>query len=206
MSTPCSLAVSKLRYPEVEQSLSKGDVHIPEDADRESNFLHAASNGAAQGVHLVLLITGTLIAIISLLWMVNGVLGYFGSFVGFPDVTLVILTRYLFIPFAWMIGIPDGDIMTVSALMAEKMLVNEFVAYGDLAALKKAGQISPRAELLTTFALCGFANFASIGVQIGCIGAMAESRKADLARLAMSAMICGTMCTFMTATIAGMLM
>jgi len=145
-------------------------------------------------------------AIISLLYLVNGLLGYFGAFVGFPNLTLIVLARYLFVPFAWMIGIPNGDIMTVASLLAEKMIANEFVAYSDLAKLQSANQISYRAQILTTFCLCGFANFGSVGIQIGCIGAMAEGRKRDLARLAMSAMICGTMCTFMTATIAGMLM
>jgi len=206
MSTPCSLAVSKLRYPEVEQSLSKGEIQIPEDKDRETNFLHAASNGADQGVHLVLLITGNLMAIVSLLYLVNGLLGYFGAFVGIPNLTLIMIIRYLFVPFAWMIGVPNGDIMTVAGLMAEKMVVNEFVAYSDLSGMQQANQISYRAQILTTYCLCGFANFGSVGIQIGCIGAMAEGRKRDLARLAMSAMICGTMCTFMTATIAGMLM
>jgi len=206
MSTPCSLAVSKLRYPEVEQSQSKGEINIPEDKDREANFLHAASNGAEQGVHLVLLITGNLMAMISLLYLVNGLLGYFGGFVGFPNLTLIMIVRYIFVPFAWMIGIPNGDIMTVAGLLAEKMMVNEFVAYSDLSALQSANHISYRAQILTTYCLCGFANFGSVGIQIGCIGAMAEGRKKDLARLAMSAMVCGTMCTFMTATIAGMLM
>jgi len=206
MSTPCSLAVSKLRYPETEQSLTKGDVHVPEEKDREANFLHAASNGADQGVHLALLITGNIMAIISLLYLVNGMLSYFGTFVGYPNVTLVLIARYLFVPLAWMVGVPTSEVLTVAGLMAEKMLVNEFVAYSDLSALAKAGHISNRAQFLTTFSLCGFANFASIGIQIGCIGAIAPGRKADLARLAMSAMICGTMCTFMTATIAGMLM
>jgi len=206
MSTPCSLAVSKLRYPETQQSITKGEVQIPEEEEREANFLHAASNGADQGVNLVLLITGNLMAIISLLWLANGVIGYLGGFMGHPELTLVMIIRYLFVPLAWMVGIPDAEIVTVAGLMAEKMLANEFVAYSDLSALQKANQISYRAQILTTYCLCGFANLGSVGVQIGCIGAMAPGRKADLARLAMSAMICGTMCTFMTATIAGMLM
>jgi len=206
MSTPCSLAVSKMRYPETEQSISKGEVTIPEGDDEEANFLHAAANGAAQGVHLVLLITGTLIAIISLLALVDSLLTYFGSFYGLEKLTLVMITRYLFVPFAWFVGIPTDDILTVAELMAEKMFINEFYAYSNLSAMKIAGTLQVRSQLLATFSLCGFANFASVGIQIGCIGAMAPNRRKDLAELAISAMICGTICTFMTATIAGMLL
>ncbi|KAI9226529.1 MAG: nucleoside transporter [Piptocephalis tieghemiana] len=204
MSTPCSLAVSKLRYPEVQESKSKGQVNIPPSEDRESNVLHAAANGAAQGVHLVGLICGTILAIISLMALVNGLIGYFGSFLGAPELDLTMIMRYLFVPFAWCIGIPNNEVLEVGGLMAEKMFVNEFAAFMHLSNLK--GVLSDRGHLLATFALCGFANFASIGIQIGCIGAMAPSRKGDLARLAVSAMLCGTMSTFMTATIAGMLL
>jgi len=204
MSTPCSLVVAKLRHPETETSISKGQVAIPES--EESNVLHAAANGAAQGVHLVGLIAGTLIAIISLLALVNSLLRWVGGYFGYAELTLVIIVRYLFVPFAFFIGIPTKDIMQASALMAEKMFVNEFAAFMDLATLKKAGSLTVRGQLLSTFALCGFANFASIGIQIGCIGAMAPERKGDLARLAFSAMLCGTMSTFMTATIAGILL
>jgi CNT family concentrative nucleoside transporter len=203
MSTPCSLAVSKLRYPETQESLTKGKVHIPVDEDRESNALHAAANGAAQGVHLIALIVGTLIAVISLLALVDALLGFFGSFLGFTNLTLVSIVRYVFVPLTWLIGIPAQDVLQVSELYATKMFVNEFVAY---IGLSKMPELALRTQLLTTFALCGFANFASIGVQIGCIGAMAPSRKGDLAKLAFSAMICGTASTFMTATIAGMLL
>ncbi|KAI8057334.1 Na+ dependent nucleoside transporter C-terminus-domain-containing protein [Syncephalis plumigaleata] len=204
MSTPCSLAVSKLRYPEKQESTSKGRVIIPKEEDREANILHAAANGAAQGVHLILLIAGTLLAIISLLALVNALLGWFGSFVGYPELTLIAITKYLFVPFAWVIGIPTVDVMQVADLMATKMFVNEFVAYITLSGLKSS--LTVRGQLLVTYALCGFANFASIGIQIGCIGAMAPTRKRDLARLAVSSMLSGTLSTFMTAAIAGLLL
>ncbi|RKP06130.1 Na+ dependent nucleoside transporter C-terminus-domain-containing protein [Thamnocephalis sphaerospora] len=206
MSTPCSLAVSKLRYPEKQQSLSKGRIIIPKDEDRESNALHAAANGAAQGVHLIMLIAGTLLAIISLLALVDALLTWFGSFVGIDGLTLIAITKYIFVPFAWIIGIPTADVLSVANLMASKMFVNEFVAYLGLSAMKKAMTMTLRGQLLATYALCGFANFASIGIQIGCIGAMAPTRKRDLARLAVSAMVSGTMSTFMTACIAGMIL
>lgn len=204
MSVPCSLAVSKLRYPETQNSFTKGTVTIPKSDDVESNALHAAANGAAQGMHLVALIVGTLIAIISLLALVDALLTYFGAFLGFQQLTLVMSTRYVFVPFAFLIGIPVEDVVTVGGLMSEKMFVNEFAAFIHLASYEKT--IARRSFLLTTFALCGFANFASIGIQIGCIGAMAPNRKGDLAKLAFSAMLTGTMSTFMTATIAGILL
>jgi CNT family concentrative nucleoside transporter len=206
MSIPCSLAVSKLRYPETQNSFTKGKVHIPPNDDMESNALHAAANGAAQGVHLVSLIVGTLIAVISLLALVDALLTFFGRFLGFEVLTLVMCAKWLFYPFAFFIGIPLDDLSKVSGLMAEKMFVNEFAAFIHLSTYKDAATISTRGHLLATFALCGFANFASIGIQIGCIGAMAPSRKGDLAKLAFSAMVCGTMSTFMTATIAGILL
>jgi len=206
MSVPCSLAVSKLRYPETQTSLSKGTVTIPKNDDMEANALHAAANGAAQGMHLISLIVGTLIAVISLLALVDAMLTYLGAFLGFEKLTLVMITKYAFYPFAFFIGIPLDDIGAVAGLMSEKMFVNEFAAFIDLSVLNKGGLISPRAFLLATFSLCGFANFASIGIQIGCIGAMAPNRKGDLAQLAFSAMVTGTMSTFMTATIAGILL
>ncbi|KAI9594015.1 Na+ dependent nucleoside transporter C-terminus-domain-containing protein [Syncephalis fuscata] len=204
MSTPCSLVVSKLRYPEKQQSTSKGRVIIPKEEDREANILHAAANGAAQGVHLILLIAGTLLAIISLLELFNTMLGWLGAFVNLPGLTLTDIAKYLFVPFAWFIGIPTADVMRVADLMATKMVGNEFLAY--IALSKAQSVMTLRGQLLTTYALCGFANFASIGIQIGCIGAIAPTRKRDLARLAFSSMISGTLSTFITACIAGLLL
>lgn len=208
MSIPCSLALSKLRYPETEESLTKGEVIIPEKEEREANVLHAAANGAAQGVTLCLLIAGTLLAIIALVSMVDGVLGWLGEYLGFKNgsvLTLELIVGYLFWPFAWLIGIPKDECMKVGRLMAVKMFANEFAAFGKLIDLKNANALSQRAQILATYSLCGFANFASIGIQVGCLGAMAPTRKRDLSKMAMSSMLTGTMCTFISATIAGLL-
>ncbi|KAI0239116.1 hypothetical protein L0F63_004675 [Massospora cicadina] len=205
MSIPCSLALSKLRYPETEESKTKGEV-IKDHEERESNILHAAANGAAQGITLCLLIGGTLLAIISLLALTNAVIGYLGSYLGKPELTLKLMGSYLFWPFAWLVGIPRDDCFKVGSLLATKLFANEFVAYSDLKEMSNVrGELDSRSAILATYALCGFANFASIGIQVGCLGAMAPSRKRDLAELAMSSMITGTVCTFVSACIAGLL-
>ncbi|KAJ1922775.1 hypothetical protein IWQ60_006307 [Tieghemiomyces parasiticus] len=204
MSMPCSLVVAKLRYPETEESLTCGKVNVPPEEDKESNALHAAANGAAQGIVLAGLIAATLLAVISLLALVNSLLTYFGELVNITGLTLQLITSYLFIPLAWCMGVPNEDVQKVGQLLATKMFASEFVAYSDFTTKFKE-EMSLRAQLLTTYALCGFANFASIGIQIGGIGAISPGRKSDLARVALSAMFCGTLSTLLTACIAGIL-
>ncbi|ORX64523.1 hypothetical protein K493DRAFT_364895 [Basidiobolus meristosporus CBS 931.73] len=206
MSVPCGLAISKMRYPETGEPVTKGKVRIPESEDKEANFLHAASNGAAQGIHLALLILATVISFISLLALVNSFLTWVGNFFNIDNLTLEFIVGYLFYPFMWLVGIPNRDLLTVARLMATKMFVNEFAAFAELANLTTSGALEQRTASLGIYCLCGFANFGSIGIQIGALGAMAPSRKKDLAELAFSAMLCGTMSTLMSATIAGMLL
>ncbi|KAK9723374.1 hypothetical protein K7432_001983 [Basidiobolus ranarum] len=206
MSTPCGMAISKMRVPETEEPVTRGEVHIPESEDKESNFLHAAANGAAQGVHLVFLIAATVLAFMSLLALVNALLTWAGNFINIDHLTLQLAMGYVFVPFIWLVGIPQVDCIKVSRLMATKMFVNEFVAFDQLMAMEKTHSLLQRTQDLAIYCLCGFANFGSVGIQIGALGSMAPSRKQDLAELAFSAMLCGTMSTLMSATIAGMLM
>ncbi|ORX88574.1 hypothetical protein K493DRAFT_236221 [Basidiobolus meristosporus CBS 931.73] len=206
MSVPCGLAISKMRFPETGEPVTKGKVRIPESEDKEANFLHAASNGAAQGIELALLILATVLSFISLLALVNSFLTWVGGFFNIDNLTLEFIVGYLFYPFMWLVGIPNKDLLTVARLMATKMFVNEFAAFAELANLTNEGVLQGRAASLGIYCLCGFANFGSIGIQIGALGAMAPSRKKDLAELAFSAMLCGTMSTLMSATIAGMLL
>ncbi|ORX78823.1 hypothetical protein K493DRAFT_321150 [Basidiobolus meristosporus CBS 931.73] len=206
MSVPCGLAISKMRCPETGEPVTRGKVRIPESEDHEANFLHAASNGAAQGIHLALLILATVLSFISLLALVNAFLTWLGHFYNIDQLTLELIVGYLFYPFMWLVGIPTTDMLTVARLMATKMFVNEFAAFADLARLTTSGALQQRTAHLAIYCLCGFANFGSIGIQIGALGAMAPSRKKDLAELAFSAMLCGTMSTLMSATIAGMLL
>lgn len=209
MSTPCSLALSKVRVPETEHSISKGAVDIPESKDKEANVLHAAANGAAQGMHLASLITGSLLAIISLYRFIDALFVWFWSFLRPPvPISLELVFSYVFWPFAVMLGVPLQECLRVGQLLGIKTTVNEFVAYATLNDMVKdpVNPLSERAYTLSVYALCGFANIASIGIQIGCLGAMAPSRRKDLAKLAVSAMLTGALCTMLSAAIAGTLL
>ncbi|ORY04637.1 hypothetical protein K493DRAFT_296911 [Basidiobolus meristosporus CBS 931.73] len=186
MSVPCGMLISKMRYPETGEPVTKGKVRIPPAPEEECNFLHAAANGAAQGIHLVLLIAATVLAFMSLL--------------------ALLVMGYIYVPFIWFVGVAQKDVLTVSRLMATKTFVNEFVAFGELTTPAVADALTARSKHLAVYCLCGFANFGSIGIQIGSLGSMAPSRKQDLAELSFSAMLCGTMSTLMSANIAGLLM
>ncbi|KAI8868747.1 hypothetical protein GQ42DRAFT_163928 [Ramicandelaber brevisporus] len=205
MSVPCSLGMSKLRLPETEESLTRGVVVIPEKKRTEVNILHCAGNGAAQGLKLVGLIMASLIAITSLLALVNGLLGYFGGLLGFAELSLEWIFQWILYPWAWLIGVPGSECLKTSRLLAIKIFSNEFIAYDDYANKGVKEKMSKRGQVLTEYALCGFANFSSIGIQIGTLGAIAPTRKRDFAALALSAMLVGTMSTLTTAAIAGAL-
>ncbi|ORY04636.1 hypothetical protein K493DRAFT_345537 [Basidiobolus meristosporus CBS 931.73] len=206
MSVPCGMLISKMRYPEDGEPVTKGKVRIPPAAEEECNFLHAASNGAAQGIHLVLLIAATVLAFMSLLALVNAFLTWFGSFINIDHLTLQLVMGYIYVPFIWFVGVAQKDVLVVSRLMATKTFVNEFVAFGELTTPAVADALTARSKHVAVYCLCGFANFGSIGIQIGSLGSMAPSRRQDLAELSFSAMLCGTMSTLMSAAIAGMLM
>ncbi|OMJ26902.1 Sodium/nucleoside cotransporter 2 [Smittium culicis] len=211
MSIPCSLAMSKLRYPETEESLTKGKAVVPTNETEDVNFLHAAGNGAALGMTLSLLIAASLIAIISLLSFTNFMLTWLGHFVGEDEITLNLIMGYILYPLAWLLGVPKADLLEVSKLLGTKLVANEFVAYTDLMVAPKDGVsvfsiIQPRSRIIIQFALCGFANLASIGMQIGAIGAIAPKRKSDIAQLALSAMFTGFIATCISAAIAGLLL
>ncbi|KAI9311132.1 Na+ dependent nucleoside transporter C-terminus-domain-containing protein [Dichotomocladium elegans] len=206
MSIPCSLAVSKIRYPETDVPLTGSDVRIPppDPKDRAANLLHAASIGASIGIQIVLCIAANLITILSLLYAVNAGITWLGHFINVENLTLQLITGYLFVPIAWLIGADTKDLLSVGELMALKIWANEFAAYQALTTTY-AEQLSDRSRLVVTYALCGFANLGSIGIQIGTLGALAPSRTADISRLAISAMLCGAASTWISAAMAGML-
>ncbi|KNE64125.1 NupC family nucleoside transporter [Allomyces macrogynus ATCC 38327] len=205
MSVPCSLALAKLYLPETETSLSKGEVQIPEsNEEKEANVLHAAANGASQGIHLAALIMATLLSLISLFKLCDIVFTEFFSYLNpASPINIERVLSYLFYPFAWIMGVPSNECFTIGKLLGKKIVLNEMVAYADLGALMKANEISTRASTIATYALCGFANVGSVGIQIGILGALAPTRRADVARLAVPAMLVGTLCTFFSASIAG---
>ncbi|KAJ9085778.1 hypothetical protein DSO57_1010584 [Entomophthora muscae] len=204
MLIPCSLSLSKLRYPETEGSRIKYDVNI-DGKKQDTNLIHAAANGASQGVTICMMVAGTLLPDISLLNLTDNILGYFRSFICLPNLSLFLVGSYIFTPFAWLIGVPWRECQVVGQLMAMRMITNEFVAFTQLAELQASHELSACTGILETYALCGFANFASVGIQLSCIGGMAPSCKADIAKLAVSAVITGTMCIFVSVAIAGIL-
>src|SRR5574341_576424 len=210
MTAPGTILLSKMLVPETEQPVTAGRVNLDAaEAPKEENFIGAIARGTLDGLHLALNVAAMLIAFLALIALANGILGGIHGvlasrgFAYFPASMEEILGA-LFAPVAWMIGVPAKDTMAVGNLLGTRMVLNELVAYTMLGAQKAA--LDPRSFTIATFALCGFANFSSIGIQIGGIGALAPERRHDLARLGLRAMLAGTFANFLTATIAGMLL
>ncbi|MBD0335930.1 MAG: NupC/NupG family nucleoside CNT transporter [Cyanobacteria bacterium Co-bin13] len=205
MSAPAGLAVSKLIYPEIEKPLTKGDIGL--EVERSSvNVIDAVTTGALDGLKLALNIAAMLIAFLALLAAVNALFGWLGSLVGLPELSLELIFAYLLAPVAWLMGVPWADCLEVGVLLGKKTILNEFIAYLDLQQMTAEFSISDRSVVIATYALCGFSNLSSIGIQIGGIGGIAPNRQRDLAKLGMSAMIGGSLACFMTACIAGLLL
>jgi len=206
MSAPAALVIAKIMVPEDGVPETRGGLAVDPEK-RYVNSIDAAAGGAAEGLHLALNVGAMLLAFIALIAMFNAGIGWAGGFVGLPDISLQWLLGGLLAPLAWMMGVPWSDAPTVGALMGLKTVLNEFVAYLELSALLAGGaDLSPRSVIIATYALSGFANFSSIAIQVGGIGGIAPSRRSDLSRLGLRAMIAGSLAAFMTATIAGMLL
>jgi concentrative nucleoside transporter, CNT family len=206
MSAPAALALSKLMYPETEEPLTRGEMKIQlEKVD--ANAIDAAARGASEGLGLALNVAAMLLAFIALLALLNGALGWVGGLFGFQALSIQQLLGYLGAPLAWLMGTPWQDALEVGVLIGEKTALNEFVAYLHLADMLQSGtELSARAVVISTYALCGFANFSSIAIQIGGIGGLAPERRGDLSRLGLRAMIAGTLASFMTAAVVGVLL
>ena len=198
MSAPAALVVAKIIYPETEESQTMGDINVNIE-QTNINAMEALSNGATDGLKLAANIAAMLIAFISFVAMVN----YFLSFAG---TSMEDIFGIIFRPLAWTMGVPWNEAHIVGMLMGKKIVLTELVAYGDLQNLIRDGMISERSAIISTYALCGFSNFASIGIQLGGIGAMAPDRKKDLAKLVTKAMFGGAIASWLTATIAGLLL
>lgn len=205
MSAPAALVCAKLMVPETETSTTEGvaKVDLPKT---NANVIDAAAHGAGEGLSLALNVGAMLLAFIALIAMLNGMLGWVGELVGLPQLSFEFLIGYVFAPFAFLMGVPWDECVQVGVMLGKKTVVNEFVAYLDLQAAVEAGTISERAVTITTYALCGFANFSSIAIQLGGIGGLAPSRRQDLAKLGMKSLIAGTLACFMTACIAGIML
>jgi CNT family concentrative nucleoside transporter len=164
---------------------------------QDSNILAATARGTGEGLHLALNVAAMLISFLALIALINGILAYFHT-------SMQQILGYVFSPIAWAMGVPWKDSQVVGNLLGTRTVLNELVAFKDLGALKDT--LDPRSFTIATFALCGFANLTSIGIQIGGIGALAPSRKQDLAQLGFRAMLAGTFANFLSACIAGMLL
>lgn len=213
MAAPATLVIAKLLVPETGTPLTRGTVKM-EVEKTSSNIIDAAAAGAGDGLKLALNIGAMLLAFIALIAMINAPLTWLGEvtglaqFLGKPT-SLATLFGYLLAPIAWVIGTPWTDATTVGSLIGQKVVINEFVAYMDLSEIIKGNvagvTLSEEGRLIATYALCGFANFSSIAIQIGGIGGLAPERRHDLARFGLRAVLGGTIATLMTATIAGVL-
>jgi CNT family concentrative nucleoside transporter len=207
MAAPATIVIAKLLKPETEVSQTKGTVHL-EVEKTATNVIEAAANGAADGVRLSLNVAGMLLAFIALISMINFPLAWIGEITGIEgligeSLSLSLIMGYILSPLAWIIGVPWSEATIVGALIGEKIVLNEFVAYLHLGEIKDT--LSEHSVLISTYALCGFANFSSIAVQLGGIGGLAPNRRPDIARLGLRAVLGGTLATMMTATIAGVL-
>jgi concentrative nucleoside transporter, CNT family len=212
MAAPATMIVAKMMMPETEEPRTMGTVKIALEKSY-SNSIEAAAGGASDGVRLALNIAGMLIAFIALIALLNAVLGFIGSSTGLNTwclatfqrpLSLELLFGLVFQFIAYGIGVPWGDALDVGSLMGVKLVVNEFVAYMRLGDILTAGHLSTKAAVIATYALCGFANFSSIAIQIGGLSPLAENRRGDIARLGLRAVLGGTIATWMTASIAGM--
>ena len=205
MTAPGAIMMSKIIVPETEVPKTGGDVEVVVP-QQDVNVIDAAGRGAIEGLHLSLNVAGMLIAFIALVALVNGIFGWtHGQIWWFPD-SLDRLLGWIFAPIAWAMGVSWKDTLTVGNLLGTRMVLNEFVAFAKLGEPGVGSSLDPRSFVITTYALCGFANFSSIAIQIGGIGSLAPSRRGDLARLGMRAMLAGTLANFLTATIAGFLL
>jgi CNT family concentrative nucleoside transporter len=205
MTAPGTLLMAKMLVPETEQPLTAGRVEMP-SGEKESNILGAIARGTVDGLHLALNVGAMLITFLALLALVNAMMGGIHNWhhmAWFPE-SLQTVFGWIFAPVAWLIGVPWHEAPTIGNLLGTRMTLNEFVAFAQLGPMK--GALDPRTFTIATFALCGFANFSSIGIQIGGIGALAPEQRGQLARFGIRAMLAGTMANLISAAIVGMML
>ncbi len=198
MAAPGALVISKIVFPETEESPTMGKVKLDVKSDY-TNLVDAITHGAADGFKIAMNVIAMLIGFIALIAMVNWMLGHL-----YHGLSLDFIFGKLFYPFAWAMGVPQQDIQNAATLLGQKLTVNEFVAFKSLTT-SAVPVVTPKGLTIITIAICGFANFSSVGMQIGGIGALAPERRGDLAKLGMKALLCGTLASYLSATIAGML-
>ena len=197
MSAPAALVIAKIIYPETESSDTMGDLKIVLEK-KDDNVMEALSRGATDGMKLAANVGAMLVAFVAMIALVNAILGVMG-------LSLQQILGWIFSPLAWVMGIPWHEAGIMGTLMGEKLVLTELIAYGDLAELRATNSISDRTAIIASYALCGFANFASVGIQLGGIGGIAPERRKDLAKLGLKAMFGGALASWITATLAGIL-
>src|SRR5712671_3723701 len=200
MTAPGTLLMAKMLVPETEQPLTSGRVEMPQ-MEKESNILGAIARGTIDGLHLALNVGAMLITFLALLALVNAMMGWVHIHIPWFPYSLEQVFGWVLAPVAWLIGIRWHDAATIGNLLGTRMVLNEFVAFAQLGTMKDS--LDPRSFTIATFALCGFANFSSIGIQIGGIGALAPEQRSQLAKFGIRAMLAGTMANLMSASIVG---
>ncbi|ABE54311.1 nucleoside transporter [Shewanella denitrificans OS217] len=216
MAAPGGLLMAKLMHPETETAKNDMD-ELPEDPDKPANVLDAAAAGASSGMNLALNVGAMLIAFVGLIAMINGIIGGVTGWFGLEGITLELILGYIFMPLAFLIGVPWSEALVAGSFIGQKIVVNEFVAYLNFApylldasaegfkVVAETGvMMTDRTKAIISFALCGFANLSSIAILLGGLGAMAPNRRHDLANLGIRAVIAGSLANLMSATLAGL--
>jgi CNT family concentrative nucleoside transporter len=212
MAAPGGLLMAKLMEPETATPVQDLDSVEVYSEDKPANVIDAAALGVSSGLQLALNVGAMLLAFIALIALLNGILGWFGHWVGMPQLSMQLILGYVFAPLAFVLGVPWSEAVTAGSFIGEKLVLNEFVAYVDFAAYmdplraaaKGVAVLSGQSQVIITFALCGFANLSSIGILLGGLGVMAPSRRQDLARLGLRAVAAGTLSNLMSAALAGL--
>ncbi|WP_286232571.1 NupC/NupG family nucleoside CNT transporter [Thalassotalea sediminis] len=202
MAAPGGLLMAKIMLPETQpDKIHSGDLSLSDQEDKPVNVIDAAASGAASGVKLAVNVGAMLLAFIALIALLNMLVGGLGTLIGMDNLSIEWLLGYLFAPLAFVIGVPADEMLQAGSFIGQKVVVNEFFAYVNFVEIKET--LTPTTQAIITFALCGFANLSSIAILLGGIGSMAPSRRPDIARLGMKAMIAATLANLMSAAIAG---
>jgi len=205
LSTPAGILVAKMMVPERERPVTTGGGHA--QIERLAiNVFDAAAQGAAEGMRLAAYVGAMLVAFVALIELLNAGLGAIGTPLGIEGLSLQRVFGVLFAPFAFLMGIPWSESLAVGGLLGVKTVLNEFIAYQELAALSHSGALTPRSVAITSYALCGFANFGSLAILLGGLGGLVPSRREEVARFGLRSIASGTLASFMTACVAGMLL
>ena len=203
MSAPAGLVLAKIMIPETEQSQEDDENFEMAKDEESSNVIDAAANGASTGLQLALNVGAMLLAFIALIALINGLLGFVGGLFGFEQLSIELILSYIFAPLAFVIGVPWEEALQAGSFIGQKLVINEFVAYSNFGPV--ISQLSEKAVVIISFALCGFANLSSLGILLGGLGKLSPKRRPDIARLGMKAILAGALASCLSAAIAGML-